>query len=344
MSQSASVVLQTAGVNDIWHYNELHLDSSARDGGTNDEPTFVLPDPLHDVMGVKVLSAHIPFSYYLVHDDNNSFLFTFWSDQAATGHRLQTVPLSLSPGSYSTPDDCAQSLADDINAAWIAFWQAPNRTTQPPYLYAVRFHPSIGAFELYATKLVNGIPTPVTVANNDCGFQGLSFQFQVGLTGESCAPVFGFQPSVVYGSVMDDPVTTDNANEVTYSVIGKLVNLAGPSYLQLFSNLGNRISNRLLVNGTTTSSPPVLARIPVNAPPYGTISYTDPNPSFAFDVGLSQLQNISLSLRLGRQETHPLHLNDQAWSIVLLVLTQRDTSAGRLVYPPEGGNKRIRVR
>lgn len=325
MSHSDNLVLQTAGVNDVWHYTELHLDSSARDAGTNDEPEFILPIPIHDVMGFKVLSAEIPFSYYLVHDHNS--LAEFYVNYNGT---VQTHSFNIPNGSYGSPEELAKTWQDLINA-----------NVNTSFQYVVDFRPTSGTFAVYA-QTSNGTRLR---PGDDPNFHGLLFRFPTGPNGESCGPIFGCFPGRNYGSVHEEPA--DHPPGSLYEVHTELVNLTGPNYLQLFSNLGNQLSNKLLVNGSSTSSPPVIARIPVNAGPFEIITYKDPNPGYLFDTSLSQLQNVQLSLRLGRDENHPLALNNQPWSVVLMVLSQRETTAGRHVYPSDGrnpNNKRIRVR
>ena len=342
MSHSDRLVLQTAGVNDVWHYNELHLDSSARDAGSNDEPVFNLPVPIHDVMGLKVLAAQIPFSYHLIHDHNNTCTFYLYQNPGTP----QATPFTLTipPGTYTDPYDLAQVWQDEMNRV------AAENVTQH-WTYAVYFHPRTGTLEVFAKKLdgqkmtwqSNQGPT-VGITDPADLFHGIAFSFPQDPNGESCAAMFGCQPNVVYGEIKLDDPTGPTAQQYVYEIFTDLINLTGPNYLQLFSNLGNKLSNNLLLNGSTTASPPVIAHIPVNTDPYEVIDYRDPNPSFLFDTSLSQIQSIQLSLRLGREENHILHLNNQSWSVILIFLTQRETTAGRHVYPDESSNKRIRVR
>lgn len=335
MSHSDRMVLQTAGVNDVWHYNEIHLDSSARDSGTNDEPQFFLPRPLNDVLAFKVLSAEIPFSYYLLHDDNNAARFTFYDVLGGTTpYVTRTLALQIPNGSYSCPEDLGAAWEKEMNQA------ASELNSPPAFKYKVAFAGATGSFTVSA---VDASGNPLSPANNttDPAFHGLSFFFPTTASGESIAAFFGCQPDKVYGNVD----LGGDVNAYTYSVSTDLCNITGSNYLQLFSNLGNRLSTNFLSNGSTTSSPPVIARIPVNAAPFDIITYKDLNPSMMFDVGMTQIQNISLSLRLGRSEDHVLHLNEQPWSVVLMVLTQRDTTVGRHVYPDDqASRKRIRVR
>lgn len=88
-------VLQTPGVNDIYEYNELHLDSAARDSGTNDEPVFIINPAFSDVLGVKLLSAQIPFTYYVFNEDNTAF------EVLPNANPDEAVGVFLPPGNYT---------------------------------------------------------------------------------------------------------------------------------------------------------------------------------------------------------------------------------------------------
>lgn len=88
-------LLQCSGVNDIYEYNELHLDSAGRDQGDNNHPIFVLQPAIGNVMGIKLLSAQIPFSYYVFNSANNTFLLQ--PDYADP----TKVTVTLPPGNYN---------------------------------------------------------------------------------------------------------------------------------------------------------------------------------------------------------------------------------------------------
>lgn len=111
MSYPISHPVQTTGINDIYEYNEIHLDSNSRDTGTNDAPVFTLRPGFQGVLGIKVVSAQIPFSYYVFNDNNNTFLLT---DNLALGPTTSTV--SLLQGNY-TATTLATQLSQALTAA-----------------------------------------------------------------------------------------------------------------------------------------------------------------------------------------------------------------------------------
>lgn len=314
MSHTDSLVLQTAGVNDVWHYNEIHLDSSQRDAGSNDNPRFTLAEPLHDVMGIKVISAQIPFSYYLIDEHNNAFEFTYSWRKLTGFHTTETKRFTFDVGNYSAEELALQ-------------WQTKINQNNPGFgSHRVRFLFNRGIFQI---TNMNG---DTEVADEHS--YGYTFRFPDDQ--ETAAELFGCVPGQVYGAISDDETGPSN-------VYTGVCNTSGPNYITIISNLANVTNNNLHVNGLSTPTPPVIARIPVTVGPFDMITYGDVNAGFAFDASLAQIQNIELGLRLGTHD-HPLSLNGQSWSVVLMVLTQRQTTSGRHVYPEGSGNKRIRVR
>lgn len=88
---------QCSGVNDIYEYNELHLDSAARDQGDNNQPIFMLQPALSSIMGVKLVSAQIPFTFYVFNEKNNTFSYYPTGDTNANPVTI-TIPI----GNYTS--------------------------------------------------------------------------------------------------------------------------------------------------------------------------------------------------------------------------------------------------
>jgi hypothetical protein len=328
MSHAEDLVVQTAGVNDVWHYNEVHLDSFGRDAGDNNSPSFFLPQPLADVMGIKVLAARVPFSWYLVDATNGAFDFTWgWYVSPGVDENV-TKRLALPPGSYDSPQALGDGFARVVNA------NDPSPMEANQELRATFDAPSGTLTFAFWNKSSDRV---VDDTYNPDKFFGFEYTFVS--DPRSCAFLFGTPPDVPNGRY--DRQAPDLS---TLSVRTGVVNVAGPNYISLVSNLAGRISPRIHVNGASTPSPALVARVPVDVPAFGIVDYTDPNPGFCFDTGLDQLQRIDLSWRLGNDYDTVLDFNGQPWSVVLQVLTQRDTTAGRTVYAGAEGQARKRLR
>lgn len=82
--------LQTQGVNDVFEYNEIHLDSQQADNRLEgpEHPRFAITPPISAVIGIKLLSAQIPFSWDIVTPDNNKFI-------------IDGTTYTLPPGNYT---------------------------------------------------------------------------------------------------------------------------------------------------------------------------------------------------------------------------------------------------
>lgn len=84
-----------------YEYVEVYLDSldgiqTEASYLTTDWPTFYINRPLMNIVAMKVLQAEIPFSYYVVNNDNNTFILS------ETGSTVVTLPV----GNYNASTLC----------------------------------------------------------------------------------------------------------------------------------------------------------------------------------------------------------------------------------------------
>lgn len=292
--------LQTAGVNDVYEYNEIHLDSAARDAGTNDEPVFNLNPSISNVLGIKLVSAQIPFTYYVFNDANNTFQILPNADP----NQARTV--TLPAGNYTVT-----SISNPLTTALGA---ATGDT------YSFTYSGATGKFTLRSTT---GQVFALSFGeDNDEGVSNPRLWL-------------GFAPGI------------NRSDDGGVLVASHTANITGPNYLYLVTSFGGRISRNIRVNGGSTPEAPAFAKIPVTVNPYGLITYTDPNGSYAFDMSNGEVQSIRLGLMYGHT-LQKVQMNGSPWSLVMQVLTQRDTSVPRRVMDNgEGANtgqKRLRVR
>lgn len=84
MSSRSVDIIQTAGVNDVYNYIEIHLDTQFADNKPDVtlstarpippiHPEWTLSPPVSDVLGVKLLTAQIPYTADVVNSTNNTF-------------------------------------------------------------------------------------------------------------------------------------------------------------------------------------------------------------------------------------------------------------------------------
>ena len=96
------------GTAEHFRYNEWYADSYERTIGTPDHPIFVWERDLENIVAFKVISATIPFSYYVINTTNNTFLLT---EASPPGTGLP-ITITIPPGNYT-----ATSLAAALETA-----------------------------------------------------------------------------------------------------------------------------------------------------------------------------------------------------------------------------------
>lgn len=125
---------QGGPINDVYTYHEIHLDSSLRDAGTNDDPRFILQPQIGNVLGVKLVSAQIPFTYYAIDVGTNHLYLLRDVDK---GVNPNPVDVYLTPGNY-TAKTLRSELETRLNAARV----------NTDNSFTVTFDESTGKFEV----------------------------------------------------------------------------------------------------------------------------------------------------------------------------------------------------
>lgn len=299
-------VLQTQGVNDVYEYNEIHLDSHQADNRNTDQgaihPRFAITPPINNAIGIKVLTAQIPFTWNVVTPANNHFTINTKGIDIPPGNYTLTSFVAWL-NAYAQPDgvtaDSALVWTYDERSGSLGIYD-PSRTSTAPPTYTVSFSAANGPIDLF------GIP-------------------ETGGSYDVIGP--GADP-----------------NNPTYTLFPGTANMTGSNYLLLTSaSLAGRLAKNIRINGETTPHPIVLAKIPITVNPGGIILYSDVSPGYAFDMSLEQLQNIDLIMLDGTTLT-PL-IPRSPWSVSLMVLSQRETSVPRIRDVPtlNGIAKRLRI-
>lgn len=131
--------VQTPGVNDVYEYNEVHLSSAHRDSGDNNHPVWNLQPGLHNVLGVKLLAAQIPYGFHTLVDSGPLPATTFHI--ADTSPTPTVVPATVAPGNYSITELIAALNQQDPNLEFT--WLAPQGRVKfhhkVPGTYTLRF-------------------------------------------------------------------------------------------------------------------------------------------------------------------------------------------------------------
>lgn len=213
-----------------------------------DYPNFIM-DELRDVVGVTVLQASIPFSYYVFDNLTNQFKITVTGGSVpATG----TYTCTITPGSYNSINLIPQltnAFTTASPSALATFRAWVDVTTSS--LVIVNTSGSGGAFTV-------NFAAPINSAANTLGFYNTS----------SVA-------SVSTGSV---PLLDNNEVSVTGNYVTSpfSVNLSGDNLLFLHSSLASSVYGTVR---THTQSSDILQFMTVNNNYQGMIEWVNPNPT-----------------------------------------------------------------
>lgn len=100
--------------------NTLFLDSKNRTSGTIENFSIVLNQPINKIVQVEIISAEIPFTFYIVNATNNTLC---WSDNL-----LNTYSANLSIGNW-TVTDFVTMMQSNMNAVMPGFTITYNKQT-----------------------------------------------------------------------------------------------------------------------------------------------------------------------------------------------------------------------
>lgn len=454
--------VETAGVNDIYVYNQVLLDSHDAESGDSDRPIFNLHPAFSDCVGFKIISARVPFSYYVFNQYNNTFTLNITYYNLIKIEQTITVPI----GNYTIAefvawfddylpalDSIEKRIVIDSTTDYIAWNELQFETPAVPEIElntrlthgSYTFPQLISEVQtkMRSESLTNGLGWDYQLDLVDLGgTNNIHLTFYVstyGNTGDyfrwkypqshaffgdplinetlfgfgvdqTCIPRIG--PTLPMGAIAEYPITSiyqtssnwyDNL-KVSYSdITGKItvtntdvvtmvgdcfnftfnngestpqywlgaapsntsnisinvredwtpidlilefpytIQITGPNYLLLNSNVGNRINQNIRVNGMTTWHPPVIAKIPVDANKWEVIQYDCPDTEYYFDFGDDTCQTLEFWFTWGdlKMPTQ-LDFNKQGFSLTLGLLTQKTT---KVIGSTDLNNtsKRIRV-
>jgi len=280
------------GINEDLHYIELSLDSRDGEATTSQYsklnwPKFRFAREIRDIAGVKVLSAVVPFSYYVISTRNN----TFYLYETGFLPGLVTLPI----GNYN-----ATTLGNALASALVA----ASVISGANLLYTVTYSSLTGKY---------------TVTNNAAGANTFTLTF--GVIGDSGATNPRFALGFADGNVtsVGHVIAAPNVAEIS----GPNYVYVNSEKIGQFSNvfLPTGAAN---LNGGNIG--PQLARIPIDVNPGDVCFYTDPDPNKYFDLEhMNQLSDCDFFLSLGDVENTPLDLNGLPFSLKLGLILYKPT-------------------
>ena len=209
---------------------------------TSDWPQFNLGRPLPNVAAIKVLEVQIPFSYYVISQENSTFTLI----ESGLGVTYTSATITLPSGNYTATSICT-TLSTLLTAA-----------SGNAYTYTATY------------STINQRITIVTTAVST-----MSFTLTFGLSGDSGNTNprlwlgFNQTQSCLSGITTTKTLVAPNCLQIT-----------GPNYLYINSTTLGSLATIYLPSGATNlgggSIGPQLAKIPVNCQPGGVINWQDP--------------------------------------------------------------------
>lgn len=295
------------GLNNQYRYEEYEFDSLDCDQPENANataanwPRFYVGKPLEKVAAIKVLHAAIPRTYYDLLENADI-------DVSELNGVTKNYTITIHAGIYSG-EYFAQTLSQKLNAVSTHTWNVN--------------------YQKWNGKLY--IEIERTGSN----------YFILDLNGnENLAALTGLNPELNTSTGYIDPIyphyETTNIGQfdtlthlfINSRKIGPLVDLYLP---------GNGLIAPV-VNGHTG---PQICKVPVNAGPFETILYSDPDPQKWFFVGNTNFNtgiDMYLTKGIASSTTH-LDLNGRGFSVKLGMLIPKDTIID--LTKPIQGNKRV---
>jgi|WetSurMetagenome_2_1015567.scaffolds.fasta_scaffold00451_20 hypothetical protein len=290
--------VQTLGVNDIYEYSTIFLDSAEYEQGSKNRPKFQLRTPIQNVVGIKVVSATIPFSWYTVHTGNNTFTIVM---KNTTSGVYTATTITLTQGSY-TASEMATELQSKINTALggslmaVTFSAITGKFTFT-YTFSAPNHFWGLWFSKYTTSPARMIGMLGTTVKNDTYAAGH----------ETDATYINLAAIVSTTDVLTSPYVAD---------------LMDYQYIMLNGTLGGRLNQYVRTNGLSTPDPVVIAKIPVAGQRFQLMQYTDDDPQYYYEFGNQTLQHMEFYLSTGYGEDI-IDFNGLAFQVKLGVLTEK---------------------
>jgi len=312
------------GINDRYDYFEFQFDSKdaratllppsldpqVSQYNTTNWPLFTMGRPVETIAALKVLEVQIPFSYYIVHSLNNTFILQEQQSSplpAPDGTYLFSFTITIPPGNYT-----ALTLATAVETALNAVTTYTASGVTVPY--SVTYNSTTKKYSVTANVVEAGTFALVFGSPLDPGFSNPRY-------------VLGYHA----GYNIAVPTTGPGVND--FIAIGPLVaQVTGPNYLFLNSSLMGQQCKMFLPEGAFNQGNigPQIAKIPVNTNPGGIIYWQNPDPEKWFNLENSNnINNIDFYCTLGNEPTK-IDFNGVSFSFTLGILFNRQNEVSQM--------------
>jgi len=244
--------------------------------GTTDNPQFNLRPSLEDVVGVSLLYASVPFTYYVIDTTNNQFRIRLGTGANTT---LFDVQCTIVPGTYNLTNIILQ-LEDAIKRTALSAANA-------------------NMWKFFVDDTTSKLTTYLSGFN-----AGLFDWFDLDFTGpNSVHEVLGFNAQSYRSTIGPFRDNTETVITGEYLVAPKVINLSGPNQMYLGSSLASTLHGSVRNHASQNQ---LLGFWPITENYQGIIDLMRETPPMMYFGKKDSVSNVSFELTIGnrRQYTH----------------------------------------
>lgn len=303
-------------------YHEIEFDSKDCTASSTGDlypsdvtPNFFISNPLKKVVAVKVIEAQIPFSYYVINGNNNTFFLT-------ERYEISGVPyvnanfVTIPAGNYDS-SSILSALGDALTTA--------SATAE--------IEPKVAQARTYTVSYSSLTMRLSIVSDNAAGesFQILDIRnlIDFNLLDQTCLKYLGIARDNAVAADASYYYQASDTGPFSFMELTEVLNLSGPNYIYLCSNkLAGSMDVHLPNNGLVFAvsgaySGPQICKIPMTTDVGTVTNWQDPHPEKWFTFGGDDIQgNIDFYCTLGTDNwLYPIDFNGVGFSFKLGVLT-----------------------
>ena len=294
-------------------YREWWINSNKYIYGTTDKPTVMPSQKLLDVVAMTVLEAQVPYTFYTVNANNNVLFIANYVGTTISNMRI----LTIAQGNY-TPATMITALTTTYPVV------ATTGSADTNYAFsAVTYSDSTGKFTLTPNSAIFNSSNTYIITNPT---SAVAIAWQA-------AMVTAAQPRSNFALAMVEPIGLADITSLAdvlfpsaaATTLPMIIALGGPSYIAIRGNFGMGGNKNILTcddaPNNSTYSGNILAFIPVNTIPGGTITWKNLAPRGGFfDYPIATLEQAQLWITAGDEEEQ-LSLNGHSFQLKLGFMT-----------------------
>jgi len=306
-------------------YREWFVNSNKYYAGSADHPQVMPSQKVLDIAAMTVLEAQIPYTWYTVDSDDNQIFIAKTSGTGVLSGSEYT--LTIPPGNY-TPATMTTALTTllPVNAYTGA-------ASTYPMFSAVTYSETTGMFTVTPNSNIFSTAAIVVIVH-PTGLRAVSWNADITANSQ---PLTDFTKSAMEPLGISDITAPVNllGTGGTALTFPMMIALGGPAYIAIRGNFGFGGNQNLIAcddslgAGGNNYIGNILAFIPVNTIPGGTICWKNMSPRGGFfDLPIATLEQAEFWITAGDNEK-PLALNGHSFQFKLGFIVGNRSSLSR---------------